>query len=57
MGNSPIRGWVWDYFIPHGDTNMKEIFPIGFGGDGAVLLLPIPVTRWGPDKVITQCIA
>ena len=52
MGNSPIRGRVWDYFIPHGDINMKKTFPIGFGGDGDVPLLPIPVTRWGPDNTV-----
>lgn len=52
IGNSPIRGWVWNYFIPHRDINIKKTFSIGFSGDGAIPLLPIPVTRWAPDNTV-----
>jgi hypothetical protein len=45
VGNSPIRGWRWYEFYPHGGLNGAEVIPVGDhgGGDGMQAPSPLPV--------------
>ena len=52
VGNSPIRGRVWDKFSPRGDLNGGNLIPVGFAGTGTGNHPPSPFPVYPPHETI-----